>query len=132
MQSFFHCQCFFLGVQVSSTIETDCHNVTKILLKVVLKQVQPNPSHSNFTCSIYLLFYLFLQSLWICLICGNIGCGRYYGQHAHRYSICVRAVMAVIIWQLDLQPPMQSVPITTDVVSSIRAGHTRLCNKVCQ
>ena len=27
-------------------------------------------------------------------------------------------VMAVIVWQLDLQLPMQSVPITTDVVSS--------------
>ena len=25
--------------------------------------------------------------------------------------------MAVIIWQLDLQLPMQSVPITSDVVS---------------
>jgi len=26
--------------------------------------------------------------------------------------------MAVIVWLLDLQLPMQSVPITTDVVSS--------------
>ena len=26
-------------------------------------------------------------------------------------------VVAVIVWQLDLQLPMQSVPITTDVVS---------------
>jgi hypothetical protein len=26
--------------------------------------------------------------------------------------------MAVIVWQLDLQLPMQSVPITTDAVSS--------------
>ena len=26
--------------------------------------------------------------------------------------------MAVIVWQLDLQLPMQAVPITTDVVSS--------------
>jgi hypothetical protein len=26
--------------------------------------------------------------------------------------------MAVIVWQLDLQLTMQSVPITTDVVSS--------------
>jgi hypothetical protein len=26
--------------------------------------------------------------------------------------------MAVIIWYLDLQLPMQSVPITTDLVSS--------------
>jgi len=26
--------------------------------------------------------------------------------------------VAVIVWQLDLQLPMQSVPITTDVVNS--------------
>ena len=26
--------------------------------------------------------------------------------------------MVMIVWQLDLQLPMQSVPITTDVVSS--------------
>ena len=29
-----------------------------------------------------------------------------------------RGVVAVIVWYLDLQLPMQSVPITTDVVSS--------------
>ena len=28
------------------------------------------------------------------------------------------AIMAMIVWLLDLQLPMQSVPITTDVVSS--------------
>ena len=42
--------------------------------------------------------------------------------------------MAVIVWQLDLQLPMQSVPITTDVASanSMRARCTTLCDKVCQ
>ena len=30
-------------------------------------------------------------------------------------------VMAVIVWYLDLQLPMQSVPITTDVVGSALA-----------
>ena len=30
----------------------------------------------------------------------------------------VEAVMAVIVWQLDLHLPTQSVPITTDVVCS--------------
>ena len=29
-----------------------------------------------------------------------------------------RAVLVVIVWQLNLQLPMQSVPITTDVVGS--------------
>jgi hypothetical protein len=33
-------------------------------------------------------------------------------------SAPVFAVLAVFVWLLDLQPPMQSVPITTDVVSS--------------
>ena len=35
-------------------------------------------------------------------------------------NVCIifRAVVAVIVWWLDLQLPMQSVPITTDVVSS--------------
>ena len=28
------------------------------------------------------------------------------------------AIVAVVVWYLDLQLPMQSVPITTDVVSS--------------
>jgi len=31
---------------------------------------------------------------------------------------CSMVVMAVIVWQLDLQLPRQSVPITTDVMSS--------------
>ena len=36
--------------------------------------------------------------------------------HLYNYLYAVGAVVAVIIW-LDLQLPMQSVPITTDVVS---------------
>ena len=31
---------------------------------------------------------------------------------------CLRASIAVIVWQLNLHLPMQSVPITTEVVSS--------------
>ena len=31
---------------------------------------------------------------------------------------CGGAVVAMVVWLLDLQLPMQSVPITTDVVSS--------------
>jgi hypothetical protein len=33
-------------------------------------------------------------------------------------SHLIRVVVVMIVWQLDLQLPMQSVPITTDVVSS--------------
>ena len=47
----------------------------------------------------------------------------------------------MIVWQLDVQLPVQSVPITTDVVSSnLDQGEvykrgvldTTLCDKVCQ
>jgi len=38
----------------------------------------------------------------------------------YKASPCkIWAVMAMIAWQLDLQLPMQSVSIITDVVSSI-------------
>jgi hypothetical protein len=45
--------------------------------------------------------------------------------------------VAVIIWWVDLQLPMHSVPITTDVLMlwfriSIWARCTTLCDKVCQ
>ena len=38
--------------------------------------------------------------------------------HSTDFIYILEAVVAVIVWQLDLQLPMQSVPITTDVVSS--------------
>ena len=39
-------------------------------------------------------------------------------QHPYRLILkYIGAVVAVIVWQLDLQLPMQSVPITTAVVS---------------
>ena len=45
-------------------------------------------------------------------------------------------VVIMIVWQLDLQLPMQSVPMTTSVVVRIllRRGvlDITLCDKVCQ
>jgi hypothetical protein len=38
----------------------------------------------------------------------------------------------VIVWYLDLQLSIQSVAITTNVVSSNPALVTTLCDKVCQ
>jgi hypothetical protein len=39
-------------------------------------------------------------------------------QHPYRLILkYIGAVVAVIVWQLELQLPMQSVPITTAVVS---------------
>ncbi len=45
--------------------------------------------------------------------------------------------MVVIVWLLDLELPVQSVPITTKVVSSNPVLwrdvlNTTLCDKVCQ
>ena len=34
------------------------------------------------------------------------------------YNIAIKAIMVMIVWLLDLQLPVQSVPITTKVVSS--------------
>jgi plasmid replication initiation protein len=34
------------------------------------------------------------------------------------FAVPTGAVVVVIVWLLDLQPPMQSMPITTDVMSS--------------
>ena len=36
-------------------------------------------------------------------------------------NLCCEAVVAMIVWQMDLQLLMQSVPITTDVVGSTPA-----------
>ena len=46
--------------------------------------------------------------------------------HCDKHMAKHGAVVVVIIGLLDLQLHMQSVPITTDVVS------TALCDKVCQ
>jgi hypothetical protein len=45
----------------------------------------------------------------------------------HHYFFVFGSIVVVIIWYLDLQLPKQSVPITTNVVSSI-ATHVR-CNR---
>jgi hypothetical protein len=34
------------------------------------------------------------------------------------HTDCAGAIVAVTVWRLDIQLPMQSVPITSDVVSS--------------
>jgi len=45
--------------------------------------------------------------------------GKYYDNIIHVVLILIlRAIMAVIVWKLDLQLPVQSVPVTSDVVSS--------------
>jgi len=44
-------------------------------------------------------------------------------------------VVVVFVWYLDLQLPVQSVPITTEVVSSNPAHgvlDTTLCDKTCR
>jgi len=42
----------------------------------------------------------------------------WFSIHRYYHERKSGAVLGVIVWQLDLRLPMQSVPITTDVVSS--------------
>ena len=45
----------------------------------------------------------------------------------------IGVVVVVIVWSLDLQPLVQSVPINTNIGSSWRGVlDTTLCDKVCQ
>lgn len=50
------------------------HQSQLILLKFYLKFI-----------ILIFLFDLFCQNLWICLICGHIGCGRYVSRHAYKH-----------------------------------------------
>ena len=56
----------------------------------------------------------------------------------NRLIICKMAfqigvVVVVLVWSLDLQPLVQSVPINTNIGSSWRGVFdTTLCDKVCQ
>ena len=60
-------------------------------------------------------------------------CGlNYIYLRCNQNGCLVGIVVAVIIWLLDLQLLMQSMTITTKVVSSKHALDTILCNKVCQ
>ena len=49
---------FSLGPLVSSTNKTDCHDITEILLKVVLNTIKQTNKQTNLPCFIkYLVFY---------------------------------------------------------------------------
>ena len=39
---------------------------------------------SGMVSNLALMHLVDSQDLWICLICGNIGCGRYVGGHSHK------------------------------------------------
>ena len=75
----------------------------------------------RYDCLISSLYNLCVNQIWLSNICilGPIYSG-----------------VVAVVWQLDLQLPMQSVPITTNVLSSnlLRRGvlDTTLCDKVCQ
>jgi site-specific recombinase len=52
----------------------------------------------------------------------NYICERNYNICIHRISLMnLGAVVAVIVWNLNLQMPMESVPITTNIVGSTPA-----------
>ena len=71
---------------------------------------------------------------YLCMFCIN---WSYRTGHVIEWMLYI-AVVVVIIWLLDLQLPVQLVPITTKVVGSIEPHSwwgvfvTTLCGKVCQ
>ena len=56
---------FYLGSQVSSTNKTDCHDITEILLKVVLNTIHltQNPSYLFFKLSFYVHVKLHIEHI---------------------------------------------------------------------
>ena len=63
-------------------------------------------------CIIYIHFFIIKIYKYVSFI---ISCIK---SRVYNYLIILGTVVAVIVWQLDLQLPIQSVPITTNVVSS--------------
>ena len=99
---------------------------TKKLIKKKQKKKTVNISFnldSTVSFSYYIMYFSTLQSIGIPLILGSIFFNLAYFDtiqiigRAIFHNFIQGAVMVVIVWQLDLQLPMQSVPITTNVVS---------------
>lgn len=67
-------KCFECGVQeVNWHQGSSCFNGRTFSHSLFL-----TTRHSSF-------FFLSPQNLWICLICGHIGCGRYVSRHAYKH-----------------------------------------------
>ena len=100
---------------------------TKKLIKKKQKKKTVNISFnldSTVSFLYYIMYFSTLQSIGIPLILGSIffNLAAYFDTiqiigRAIFHNFIQGAVMVVIVWQLDLQLPMQSVPITTNVVS---------------
>ena len=84
-----HGRWFSPGTPASSTTKSGHHDIAEIFLKVVLNT--KNQKNQSYLLSAPILYH---------------------------YVINIGAVVVMTIWQLDLQLPMLSVPITTNVVSS--------------
>ena len=104
---------FSLDIPVSSTNKTDRHDITQILLKVALNTI-------TLTLTPMRLFENSIQTERGKPKIQEIG--QYINKSCkpfkHRVQNILKERGAVIIWWLNLQLPMQSMPITTNVVSS--------------
>ena len=57
------CQCLWFspGTQVSSTNETECHDIAEILLKVALNTITLTLSHPELILNLYVFIHLFTR-----------------------------------------------------------------------
>jgi BRCA1-associated protein len=80
-----------LTILCNHSFHTNCLTKWKDSTCPVCRYTQsPDPTGDN-TC----LSCDSREDLWICLICGNIGCGRYVGGHAHTHFVQTQHTFAM-------------------------------------
>ncbi|CAI8029577.1 BRCA1-associated protein [Geodia barretti] len=80
-----------LTILCNHSFHTNCLTKWKDSTCPVCRYTQsPDPTGDN-TC----LSCDSREDLWICLICGNIGCGRYVGRHAHTHFVQTQHTFAM-------------------------------------
>ena len=92
------------------------HNMA-IFYKYVYVTLMYSTLHGVYVTVWHLDLYLAESVPTTTIICKVDSRSRKSTLHLIQKVVC-GAVVVVIVWQLDLQLPMQPVPITTDVVSS--------------
>ena len=106
---------FFPGTPASSTTKTGCHDIDEILFKMALKCQKSNKNQiKSFLCLSLARTWIFQQHK-TCLF-------YVFSEWGIQVIVCFvdisgEAMVAVIVWKSDWQLPMQSVLITTDIMS---------------
>ena len=95
---------------------------------------------AHFCCCRYHQGKKLLQSLWICLICGHVGCGRYVGGHAFTWVtkfkkkinkvINRKQVYQDDIWHSDAQTEENWWPVANFHFQPFPRNAAHVCNAV--